>query len=89
MTDTNINIRIDSQLKADAYAIFEQIGVKPSEAMRMFLSQVSLHRGLPFEVKIPNAETLAAMKDDEVIEIHDIDEYFDSILEDVQNEKTR
>jgi DNA-damage-inducible protein J len=34
-----------------------------SEAVRLFLTQVVTHRGLPFEVKMPNATTIAAMKE--------------------------
>jgi DNA-damage-inducible protein J len=34
-----------------------------TEAIRLFLKQVELHRGLPFSVSIPNAETVAAMRE--------------------------
>lgn len=87
--DTNINIRVNGQLKEDAYAIFEKIGVRPSEAMRMFLTQVTMHKGLPFEVRIPNADTLAAMEEIENgagTSIDDVDAFFDDILEAAHDE---
>lgn len=37
------------------------IGISTTEAIRLFLKQVELHKGLPFPVAIPNAETTAAM----------------------------
>lgn len=86
-SDTNINIRVNGQLKAEAYEIFEKIGVKPSDAVRMFLAQVTMHRGIPFEVKIPNDETIAAMEDKGTV-VDDIDTFFDEILEAAEDEKS-
>jgi DNA-damage-inducible protein J len=56
-----IHARIDPKLKRSAEQIFSEIGVSTAEAIRLFLKQVELHRGLPFPVSIPNAETIAAM----------------------------
>lgn len=61
MTSEPTHLRLDATAKAEAYAIFEQIGLKPAQAFNLFLSQVVLHKGLPFSVKIPNKETQAAM----------------------------
>ncbi len=58
-----IRARVDPALKAQAEAIFEAVGLNASDAIRLFYSQVALHQGLPFEVKIPNAETRKAMRD--------------------------
>ncbi|MEK7407789.1 MAG: type II toxin-antitoxin system RelB/DinJ family antitoxin [Acidobacteriota bacterium] len=41
--------------------MFTEIGISRTEAIRLFLRQVELHRGLPFPVSIPNEETVAAM----------------------------
>ena len=41
--------------------MFREIGISTTEAIRLFLKQVELHRGLPFPVSIPNEETVAAM----------------------------
>ncbi len=56
-----IHARIDPKLKRSAERVFSQIGISTTEAIRLFLRQVELHKGLPFPVKVPNAETVAAM----------------------------
>jgi len=56
-----IHTRIDPKLKASAERVFSKIGISTAEAIRLFLKQVELHKGLPFPVAIPNAETAAAM----------------------------
>ncbi len=60
-----IHIRIDSDLKENASCLLEQLGISTSEAIKIFLNQVVLSRGLPFEVKLPkyNEETELAMKE--------------------------
>jgi DNA-damage-inducible protein J len=56
-----IHARIDPKLKEAAERVFSRIGISTTEAIRLFLKQVELHKGLPFPVAIPNAETIAAM----------------------------
>ena len=58
-----ISTRIDPDLKNRAEQVFEELGVTASQAISMFYRQVVLHRGLPFEVKIPTAETRQALED--------------------------
>jgi DNA-damage-inducible protein J len=58
-----IHARIDPKLKLSAERVFSKIGISTTEAIRLFLKQVELHNGLPFPVAIPNAETLAAMRE--------------------------
>ena len=51
-----------------------------SEAMRLFLYQIVQQRGLPFEVKIPNAETIAAIEELDTgmgIRVNSVEELFD------------
>ena len=57
------NLRLDAEIKAEAYEVFNAIGIKPAQAFNLFLRQVALQKGLPFEVKIPNAETIEAMEE--------------------------
>ena len=47
------NFRIDSELNNQASKLLEGLGLSMSQAISMFLKQVVLHRGLPFEVKYP------------------------------------
>jgi len=57
------SIKLDQTIKQEAQKVFAELGLTLGEAVNLFLNQVRLHKGLPFEVKIPNAETLQAMKD--------------------------
>jgi len=56
-----INTRIEPRLKSQAETILRKVGLTSAEAVRLFYMQVCLHKGLPFEVKIPNEETIKAM----------------------------
>ena len=58
-----IHARVDPKLKKSTEAIFSKIGLSTTEAIRLFLTQVKLHRGLPFPVSTPNQETVDAMRD--------------------------
>jgi DNA-damage-inducible protein J len=57
-----LNARIDPSLKNKAEKILSEVGVSASQAITMFYRQVILRRGIPFEVCIPNDETVAALK---------------------------
>lgn len=61
MKTESTSLRLDADAKKAAYAVFEEVGLKPAQAVNLFLRQVALHRGLPFTVAIPNDDTLAAM----------------------------
>lgn len=63
MTTEPTNLRLDAEAKNGAYPVFKKLGLKPAQAINLFLRQVALHDGLPFEVKIPNADTLEAMEE--------------------------
>ncbi len=49
----NLYARIEPNVKAQAEGILSALGVPVSNAINMFYKQIILHRGLPFEVKIP------------------------------------
>ncbi len=65
MATTNINVRIDKDLKQSAEALFNDLGLNMSSAITMFLKSAVSHDGIPFEVKrvTPNAETIAALSE--------------------------
>lgn len=63
MKTQEVRARIDPHTKEAAEAVFSKLGVSPSEAVRMFYHQVELKQGFPFEVRVPNAETVKALKD--------------------------
>lgn len=52
MSATVVRARIDPNLKKETEAIFTELGLTTSEAIRMFLAQVRLRRGLPFSVSV-------------------------------------
>jgi DNA-damage-inducible protein J len=56
-----INARVDRQLKERAEKVLAQVGISTTDAVTMLLHQIVLRRGLPFEVRIPNRETIDAM----------------------------
>ena len=57
-----IRARVEPELKCQAEEVFAGLGLSPTEAIALFYRQVTLHHGLPFSVKAPNAETLAALR---------------------------
>ena len=82
---TNISIRMDADLKAQADALFAELGMNLSTAFNIFVRQSLREGGIPFEVKLeqPNKETIAAMleaeriaKDPSVKGFNDLDELF-------------
>ncbi|MBE2231948.1 MAG: type II toxin-antitoxin system RelB/DinJ family antitoxin [Anaerolinea sp.] len=52
-----IRARVDPQLKDEVEDLFAQLGLSTTEAITLFYRQVKLNRGLPFDVRIPNAVT--------------------------------
>ncbi|MDO5028916.1 MAG: type II toxin-antitoxin system RelB/DinJ family antitoxin [Bacillota bacterium] len=50
----NLNIRMEPEIKKEAEKILSSLGIPPSNAVDMFYRQIILHKGLPFEVKIPD-----------------------------------
>jgi len=58
-----IRARTDSQLKEKVEEIFDELGLNATAAINIFYKQVLLSHGLPFDVRIPNATTVKAMKE--------------------------
>lgn len=53
MKDAVVRARVEPRLKEEAETVFECLGISTTEAIRMFLTQVKMRRGLPFAVEIP------------------------------------
>ena len=51
------------QMKHDAEKILHKLGLNTSQAINAFYAQIVHVRGIPFELKLPNEETIAAMKE--------------------------
>jgi DNA-damage-inducible protein J len=58
-----IRARVEPALKHDAEAVLDRLGITPTQAITLFYRQVTLYRGLPFPVRIPNAATRKALRE--------------------------
>jgi len=58
-----IRARTEPKLKSDVEKIFRILGLTSTEAINLFYKQVRIYKGIPFEIKIPNKQTLKAFKD--------------------------
>ena len=87
MATTNINVRVDANLKQSA----ESLGLNMSTAITMFLKSAVNHDGIPFEVKriSPNAETKAALAEYDQMKLHPENykryDSFDDLMNEVLN----
>ena len=57
-----VHARLEPLIKKRAEGVFAKLGMTSTEAIRLFYTQVSLHNGLPFSVKIPNSKTQKVLK---------------------------
>lgn len=55
----NVYTHVDPNTKEQAEAILNQLGIPMSNAIGMFLKQVVIQRGMPFEMKLPSAKPVA------------------------------
>lgn len=69
MASTNMNIRIDEEVKKKAEILFNELGINMTAAINVFLRQSIRENGIPFDVKLesPNALTVAAIKESETL----------------------
>ncbi len=88
MKSALIQTRVEPGLKAEVEKILREIGISTSEAITIFLNRVRLEKGIPFELKIPNAKSVEAMKDIEKGNVEKFDsskKMFESLMEDAEN----
>ncbi len=60
-----IQTRVDPIIKKNAQEILKKLNITMSEAISMYLSQITLQQGIPFELKIPNELTAKTLRDTE------------------------
>ncbi|OJW85596.1 MAG: damage-inducible protein [Thiobacillus sp. 65-1402] len=58
-----LHVRVDDETKAQATETLAAMGMSVSDAVRLFLRRVVVDQTFPLELKVPNAETLAAMEE--------------------------
>ena len=79
MKTVNVTLRIDEDLKENAEALFEDIGLSLNAACRIFLKRAVQEQRIPFELGRPDRKTLQAIADAEQDE--DRSPCFDSVDE--------
>lgn len=58
---SSITVQVDTDVKLRAAAALDDIGLSMSDAIRIFLHRIAADGQFPWELKVPNAETQAAM----------------------------
>jgi DNA-damage-inducible protein J len=58
-----INARVKPDLKNEVEQILSHLGITTTQAITMYFEQIKMNKGIPFQLKIPNDETVQAMKD--------------------------
>lgn len=56
---TNLSVRLEPGLKEQAELVLSQLGIPVSNAVNIFLKQVVMQRGIPFDVKLPIASPIS------------------------------
>ncbi len=78
-----VRARIKPELKDKAERVFHDLGLSTTQAITLFYRQVELHKGLPFEVVIPNETTRKTFEDTDagrnLIMCKDIDDMFQKL----------
>ncbi len=62
MATTMVHIRVDEKVKERAAKTLAAMGMSVSDAVRLLLVRVAAEKALPFEVRVPNATTVKAMR---------------------------
>ena len=62
-----LHVRIDDETKARGNAVLEAIGLSASDAVRLLYKRIAADQAFPLELKVPNAETRAAMAEGQAI----------------------
>jgi DNA-damage-inducible protein J len=85
-----IHVRVDEEVKVQAAETLASMGLSVSDAVRVFLKRVVVEQAMPFDVRVPNAETRTAMAEaDEIIRrrnarFSNADELFDGLEDDTK-----
>lgn len=57
-----INARVVPELKQEVESILSRLGITTTQAIIMYFEQIKLNNGIPFSLRLPNEETIAALK---------------------------
>jgi DNA-damage-inducible protein J len=77
-----VHARVDQKTKKKSESILRQMGMTPTDAVRMLYRQIVLRNGFPLELKVPNAVTASTLKKsekgEEIESFKDLGEMFSS-----------
>ncbi len=62
-TSSMLHVRVEEKVKVEASEALAQMGLTISDAVRLFLRRVVIEQAFPIELKVPNAQTRAAMEE--------------------------
>ncbi len=77
-----VEARVDLKLKNKVISVLRKLDMSESEAIRVYFRQIALTKGIPFEIKIPNKETIGALdevKSGKLREFNNFDDYLSDI----------
>ncbi len=58
-----VRARIDEKTKKKATRVLKSIGLTPSGAFRLMMTRIATEREMPFDIHLPNAETIEAIEE--------------------------
>ena len=67
--DANLSIRVDKEIKEKAEEVLKRLGIPMSSAINIFLNQIIIRQGLPFDVKISEPVFIENLTEKELIEM--------------------
>lgn len=82
-----VQVRMPEELKNEVSHILSEVGLTPSDAINMFYKQIILHNGIPFDVRIPNKVTVAAIEEARSGKLPKYDNV-ETLFEEILNEKS-
>ena len=59
---STVSVRIDENIKREATLVLREIGLTPAAAFRMMMRRIAATNEIPFDLLIPNAETVEALE---------------------------
>ena len=78
-----VTARVEPEVKEEAEKVLSQVGLTMSQAVNLYLRQIVYQHGIPFELKLPTEETLAAIQEARRPEVlpafQNVDELFDDL----------
>lgn len=73
LKSTVIQARISPEIKSKVQKVLDKLNMTMSEAISVYLTQITLHNGIPFEIKIPNELTAKTLqKSEDGIELNSV-----------------